>query len=113
MIGSLRGLLPDGADAFLDMAGGDLSEFVPVVRDGGRMASILVTQAPEAAAARDIAFRYVFVRPDAHQLAEMVALADSGRLRVEMERTYPLAEAGAAQSRLGQGGVRGKVVLEV
>ena len=111
--GSLRSLAPDGADAFLDVAGGDLAPFFPAIRHGGRMASILVTQAPEAAAARDIAFRYVFVRPDAHQLTEMVALADSGRLRVEIERTYPLAQAAAAQSRLAEGGVRGKIILEV
>jgi NADPH:quinone reductase-like Zn-dependent oxidoreductase len=111
--GSLRRLAPDGVDAFVDMAGGDLAGFVPAMRDGGRMASILVTQAPEEATARDIAFRYVFVRPDAHQLTEMVALADSGRLRVEVDRTYPLAEAGAAQARLAEGGVRGKLILEV
>ncbi len=89
------------------------SEYLPALRDGGRMASILVTQAPQGAAARDIALRYVFVRPDAHQLAEMVALADSGRLRVALDRTYPLAEAAAAQARLAEGGVRGKIVLEV
>ena len=77
------------------------------------MTSILVAQAPDAAAARDIAFRYVFVRPDAAQLAETVALADSGRLRVEIERTYPLAQAGAAQTRLTEGGGRGKIVLEI
>ena len=113
VVGSLRSLLPDGADAFLDIAGGELSEFLPVLRDGGRMASILVTQVPEGAVSRNIAFRYVFVRPDAHQLAEMVALADSGRLRVEVARAYPLAEAAAAQSRLAEGGVRGKIVLEI
>ena len=44
---------------------------------------------------------------------EMVALADSGRLRVAVDRTYPLSEAAAAQSRLAEGGVRGKLVLEV
>ena len=113
VVGALRERLPDGADVFLDLAGGELDDFVPVLREGGRMASILVAQAPQAAASRDIAFRYVFVRPDAHQLAELVALADSGRLRVEVARTYPLAEAAAAQARLADGGVRGKLVLEV
>jgi NADPH:quinone reductase-like Zn-dependent oxidoreductase len=111
--GAIRALAPDGADVLVDIAGGDLSELVPAVRDGGRMASILVTEAPESAAERGIGFRYVFVRPNGHQLSELVAMADSGHLRVEIDTTYPLAQAAAAQARLAEGGVRGKLILEI
>ena len=111
---AVRTLAPGGADALLDVVGGDgLPAVVAAVRGGGRITSILVPQAPEAAGERDIAYRYVFVRPNARQLAELVAMADSGALRVEIEETYPLERAGEAQSRLASGGVRGKLILEI
>lgn len=113
--GAIRALRPDGVDAFVDFAGGDeLGTLLATVRLGGRAASILVREAPDAAAERDIAFRYVFVRPEAGQLAAMVAMVDSGDLRVEIDEILPLDRAGTAQSRLeAGGGTRGKLVLRV
>lgn len=111
---ALESLCPDGVDALVDMAGGEeLGDLIPAVRTGGRVASILVSAAPAAAAARDIAFRYVFVRPDGRQLAELVSLAEAGRLRVEVAERHPLAEAGRVHERMEAGGVRGKLVLTV
>ncbi len=112
--GAIRALRPGGVDAFLDLAGGDeLAALLTTVRRGGRAASILVREAPEVAAERDIAFRYVFVRPDAGQLTEMVAMVERGDLRVEVAEILPLERAGEAQSRLEASGTRGKLVLRV
>jgi NADPH:quinone reductase-like Zn-dependent oxidoreductase len=57
--------------------------------------------------------RYVFVRPDADDLAQLSQWYDQGRLRVHLHRTFPLAEAAAAQDLVREGHVHGKVVLEV
>lgn len=111
---AIRALRPDGVDAFVDFAGGDeLGNLLTTVRRGGRATSILVSEVP-GVAERDIAFRYVFVRPEAGQLAEMVAMADAGDLRVEVAEILPLDRAGTAQSRMeAGGGTRGKLVLKV
>jgi NADPH:quinone reductase-like Zn-dependent oxidoreductase len=55
----------------------------------------------------------VFVRPSGSQLAELSRLIDDGEIRVELEATYPLAEAAQALERLETGRVRGKLALEV
>jgi NADPH:quinone reductase len=44
---------------------------------------------------------------------EVLPLFDSGRLRVPIAATYPLAEAPAAYERFAQGGKLGKIVLEI
>jgi len=53
----------------------------------------------------------ILVEPDGYALGELAALADAGRLRVEVERTLPLAEAGRAHELGEQGRTRGKLVL--
>lgn len=57
--------------------------------------------------------RYVFVRPDPADLAELVALADRGEVRVHVSAEFPLADAARAHELVATGHVRGKVVLAV
>lgn len=110
----LRRLRPDGVDAFVDLAGGDLGRFAETVRPGGRAVSVLVPAAPDAFEQRGVAWHYVFVRQSGPQLAELVAMTARGELRIVVEETYPLEEAAAAHARLEQGsGVHGKLVLTV
>jgi NADPH2:quinone reductase len=44
-------------------------------------------------------------------LRQCAALFDSGKLRIEVAETFPLAQAAAAHRRLEQGGTTGKIVL--
>lgn len=101
-----------GIDAAFDLYGGDgLEALRNAVRPGGRIASIAE---PDPAGARsDLTGRYVFVRPSAAELYELGALVENGKLRVEVAREYPLAEAAAAMDQLAGGHVRGKLVLTV
>jgi NADPH:quinone reductase-like Zn-dependent oxidoreductase len=55
--------------------------------------------------------RYVFVHPDAHDLGELAAMADAGHLRVPIARAFPLEQVAEAQRMVGEGHVRGKVVV--
>jgi NADPH:quinone reductase-like Zn-dependent oxidoreductase len=43
----------------------------------------------------------------------LAALAAEGKLRPQVERTFPLEEAGAAHAEGEQGRTRGKLVLRV
>jgi NADPH:quinone reductase-like Zn-dependent oxidoreductase len=45
------------------------------------------------------------------QLAELAAMVADGRLRVEIQARYPLAEVVRAHQDIETGHVRGKVVL--
>jgi NADPH:quinone reductase-like Zn-dependent oxidoreductase len=104
----------EGVDALLDLAGGDdLDDYAGAVRDGGRVASVLVPVKPDRWAERSINARYVFVRPDAEQLAWLVELHQAGRLCVPVAETFPLAEAAEAHRRQEAGGARGKLILTV
>lgn len=116
LIGRLRELLPDGADAALDTVGTDeaIDASLALVADRGRIASIaafeyggrhgirLLGSGPGAdpgAAIRDAA------------RVPLIALAREGRLHVEVGRVFPLERAAEALEFLAAGHPGGKVVL--
>lgn len=105
----VRALAPDGATAVLDLAGGGALDVSPrLLAPGGRFASVL-----EPAKVAALGGRYVFVRPDGAQLAELLRLVAGGRLRVRVERTFPLEQAGEAHTLLEGRHVHGKLVLQI
>ncbi len=57
--------------------------------------------------------RSVFVKPDGAALAELRAWVDAGRLKTNVQATYPLSQAAQAQRVLAEGHVQGKLVLVV
>lgn len=102
-------LSPDGVDVVLDFSGGDALSATPaVLRRGGTVASIT-----NAAARDEFGGHYVWVRPDVDGLRELAALADGGKLRVEIAQVFGLQEAAAAHELSRTGHVRGKVVVRV
>lgn len=112
----VRSIRPAGVDVALDLAGGpeavELS--LPLLRDGGRIASLLtVPEIPEGDASRGVWGRYTFVRPYGDQLAELVARVDSQRLEIHVHRAFELQEAAEALRTLEAGGLRGKLILRV
>jgi len=104
--GPISGQLAEPVDAVLDLVGGDTLADAPAqVRDPARIASIIDP------AVRDLGGRYVFVRPDQHDLEELARMADAGQLRISIMRAFPLEEIVEAQRTVGEGHVRGKVVV--
>src|SRR5918995_3048665 len=101
-------LAPDGVDVVFDLYGDE--RLGDAVRDGGRLVSI---GAPPTYAERGVVSSYVFVRPDGELLEELAALADDGRLLVDIAEVLPLEEAARAHELSEAGHVRGKLVLRV
>lgn len=105
----VRELAPDGVSAVFDLVGGRTLEATPeLLLPGGRLASV-----HEPGTVTALGGTYVFVRPDATDLAALVRYVDEGRLRVPVARTFPLSEAAEAHRLLEDGHVAGKLVLTV
>jgi NADPH:quinone reductase-like Zn-dependent oxidoreductase len=103
----------EGADAALDLFGGDDREQAyAALRPGGRLASI-ARPAPEPRDGHH-EVSYLFVRPSGYDLGEHVTpLVTEGRLRPRVEQTFPLERAADAHERIESGHVRGKLVITV
>jgi NADPH:quinone reductase-like Zn-dependent oxidoreductase len=96
-------------DAAVDVAGaGVVRELIELTGDPRRVLSIADLGAPE------LGVRFSGVggsMPDA--LAETVKLIERGRLRLPLDRTYPLSEAATAHAESQSGHARGRRVLIV
>jgi NADPH:quinone reductase-like Zn-dependent oxidoreductase len=104
--GPISEQLSEPVDAVLDLNGGDtLTDAPRQVRDPARIASVVDPSVLE------LGGRYVFVRPERHDLEELARMADAGQLRVHIARTFPLAQTTDAQRLVAEGHVRGKVVV--
>jgi NADPH:quinone reductase-like Zn-dependent oxidoreductase len=106
--GPISGQLAEPVDAVLDLVGGDsLADAPKQVREPARITSVVDP------AVRDLGGRYVFVRPDAHDLEELARMVDAGQLRVAIAKAFPLEQVADAQRLVAEGHVRGKVVVTV
>lgn len=101
-------------DVVLDTITGETTERSwKVLKKGGILLSILQPPSPEKAAAHGVRCAHVFVQPNVEQLNEIAHLVDSGKLKVNVEKVFPLWEARAAQELSATGHVRGKIVIRI
>ncbi|MEU3521306.1 NADP-dependent oxidoreductase [Streptomyces sp. NPDC006654] len=89
----------------------ELAALVPLVRSGGVLVNTTVWMPAPGDEEREVRGIDLFVRSDAEQLAQLVALVDRGELRVDVAERVPLAELPALHARAAQGTVHGKVVV--
>jgi NADPH:quinone reductase-like Zn-dependent oxidoreductase len=95
-------------DVVFDCVGGAaLSDSPALVRDNARIVSIVDDNV------LGLGGRYAFAKPVAEDLRWLAEQVDKGDLRVEVQQTFPLAQAADAHRLLDGGHVRGKVVLTV
>jgi len=110
---TVLGSVTEPVDVLLNLAPITPDEFeglVPLVRDGGIVVSTTAWMATPGDEERGVRTAGVFVRSDADQLTQLVALVDSGELTVEVAQRVPLSELPAIHARAAAGEVRGKVV---
>ncbi len=108
LAGRVKELAPQGVDAALDLAGsGVVPELIEIVGDPSRVVSIADFGAPEHGA-------QFSTTPQEHPeraLAEAARLYSGGALRLRVEKTFPMAQAGEAQALSAEGHVTGKLVI--
>lgn len=104
-------------DVVLDCVGGDTAtRSIEVLRPDGLLVTIVGRSDTELAARTRTAgrrFAGVAVEPDHVGLEALTGLAESGRLRVHVDRTIALDEVATAHRLLETGSTRGKIVLTV
>ena len=96
---------PTGVDAVADFVGGQLETSLAVLADGGRLASVADPGVIEYGG------RWIWVRPDGAETARLAALADEGKLTVEVAQTFGLDEVAEAFALSRSGHVRGKLII--
>jgi len=62
---------------------------------------------------RDVAYSFLFMRPDGGQLSEIGELLGSERIRPVIDKVFPFAQAKEALDYLAQGRAKGKVVVQI
>ncbi|GAA2639674.1 NADP-dependent oxidoreductase [Streptomyces axinellae] len=109
LAGRVRELAPEGIDAALDFYGGDaVAVSRKVLKDPARVASVADITAPEQGG------QLVWARANADELTEVAALAESGRLSVPVNRSFPLEQAADAWRMLHAASrARGRIVLDI
>jgi NADPH2:quinone reductase len=106
----VRALAPEGVEAVVHAAGAG-GALADLLARGGRIASTLGF-GPDQLAGRDATATAVMANPTTETLERLASAVASGALRVPVETTYPLAEAGRALADF-RAGKRGKIAVAV
>ncbi len=102
------------ADMVFDTVGGEIqTRSWKVLKKGGILVSILTLTVPEEAEQRGWRSAYVFVQPNAAQLAQIAKLIDTDKVKPVVENVFPLHEAAKAHTLIQGAHTRGKIVLRV
>ena len=107
---AIRAIVPDGVDAVFDAAVIG-QPILPAIRDGGKIAAV---RAYSGELQRGIAVEQVRVSEYAENtgpLKRLVELVADGKVTLRVADTFPPERAGDAHSRLGGGGVRGRLLI--
>jgi NADPH:quinone reductase len=108
----IREIFPDGVDGLIDAAVMD-EKAVPAVRDGGAFVSVRFWK---GTGERDINFRRAAVVAEYHSRAKLDFLrsaVEDGTLELTVADVYPPEKAAEAHTRFEQGGVRGRLILDL
>ncbi len=102
------------ADVVLDPIGGDTQRrSLEILRDGGRLVSIVGLTEAGRNPTRGIQATSILVHPDAEQLGRIGELMTSGELSPIVSHRFPLSDAPLAHQQSETRRTRGKILLEM
>ena len=101
-------------DVVLDLVGGETQKRSwGVLKKGGILVSIISRPSEDDAKKHGVRAGYVFVQPSSDELGSIATMIDAGKLRVEIAKVFPLAQAREAHEMSRAGHTRGKIVLKI
>ena len=102
-------IFSEGVDLIFDCTSGEsLQQALLALKSSGKLVSIL-NQGKDLNP--DIHFQYVFVEPNARQLEHLRELAEAGKIKVHVSKTYPLSLAAEALKEIQSLHTTGKIVI--
>lgn len=109
--------LVKAVDVVFDPIGGDNAlRSLDVLKSGGKLITLLRTSQDEItqkAKAKNIDVHFMIVKPNGEQLREIAHLINDQVITAPMTKAFPLAEMKAALDCVQNGGVHGKVVIDI
>lgn len=101
-------------DAVLDTVGGETYQrSFQVLKKGGVIVSMLEQPNEKLMKQYEVEAKSQFTQPNSAQLAELATLVDEGKVKIKIDRAFPLAEGKEAFDYLQNSHHRGKVVITV
>ncbi len=101
-------------DVVLDIIGGETQQRSwGVLKPGGILVSTLGPPSQEDAAKHRVRAAFVQAQPTAGLLKEIARLLDSGQIKPNVGKMFPMEQARQAQELKQHGHTRGKIVLEI
>jgi NADPH:quinone reductase-like Zn-dependent oxidoreductase len=106
-------------DAIVDVIGGEMLDTATAkcLKEGGIVSEIMNrgSQASKVVGAGGSGKRFAttLIQPSGEQLQHLAQLIDAGKLKIQIAKTLPLEQAGAAQTEVADGHAGGKVVLTI
>jgi NADPH:quinone reductase-like Zn-dependent oxidoreductase len=104
----------DPVDVVLNLAPiepAQLAALLDLIRTGGVLVNTTVWMPAPSDEQRGVRGIDLFVRSDAGQLSQLVALVDSGRLHVDVAQRVPLAGLASVHAEAAAGALHGKTVI--
>jgi NADPH:quinone reductase-like Zn-dependent oxidoreductase len=101
-------------DVVFDTIGGEtLENSWQCLKKGARLVSIVDDPDKATAAKYGISAYFCFVQPSSEQLDKLTALADAGKLKVNIDSEFNLDEVAKAHERSESGHAHGKIIINV
>ncbi|HEY5442571.1 MAG TPA: NADP-dependent oxidoreductase, partial [Candidatus Saccharimonadales bacterium] len=101
-------------DAVFDMVGGETNaKSYATLKKGGTFLSMVMKPDDDVVREYNITYIHQSSQATAERLAKVAELVDAGKLKVNVDKIFPLDQAAEALEHLKTGHPRGKVVIEV
>lgn len=114
VVEAIRKAASDGVTSVYDAAGGkSLADAVSVLKEGGKLVSIVDDPQTAVKDRQDVQATYLFVRPETQQLETIAELIDSGKIKMPAVEVRSINEAAFLQDENRKGHTRGKIVLAI
>jgi NADPH:quinone reductase-like Zn-dependent oxidoreductase len=112
---AVESVAPEGVDLVLDTVGGDaLDRSIGVTKEFGMLVSIVGTEVDlRKAGSKNLILQKLFLQRARYKLLALYTLVERRQLRPVIDSVMELGEVAEAHRRLEEGGVTGKIVLEV
>jgi len=101
-------------DVVFDTIGGEtLANSWKTLEKGGRLVSICDNPDEATASEHGVAAFFLFVQPSSEQLDQLAALANAGKLKVNIDSEFSLNQVAKAHERSESGRAQGKIIINV